>query len=63
MQYTSNSLESHWMPFTANREFKEDPRLVVKGEGVYMWNHKGDKIIDGSSGLFCCPIGHGLSRR
>ena len=59
MQYTSNSLESHWMPFTANREFKEDPRLVVKGEGVYMWNHKGDKIIDGSSGLFCCPIGHG----
>ena len=59
MQYTSNSLESHWMPFTANREFKEDPRLVVKGEGVYMWNHRGDKIIDGSSGLFCCPIGHG----
>ena len=59
MQYTSNSLESHWMPFTANREFKEDPRLVVKGEGVYMWNHKGEKIIDGSSGLFCCPIGHG----
>jgi beta-alanine--pyruvate transaminase len=47
------------MPFTANREFKEDPRLVVKGEGVYMWNHKGEKIIDGSSGLFCCPLGHG----
>ena len=59
MQYTANSLESHWMPFTANREFKEDPRLVVKGEGVYMWNHKGKKIIDGSSGLFCCPLGHG----
>ena len=59
MQYTANSLESHWMPFTANREFKEDPRLVVKGEGVYMWNHKGEKIIDGSSGLFCCPLGHG----
>jgi beta-alanine--pyruvate transaminase len=59
MQYTANSLESHWMPFTANREFKQDPRLVVKGEGVYMWNHKGEKIIDGSSGLFCCPLGHG----
>ncbi len=47
------------MPFTSNREFKADPRLVVKGEGVYIWNHKGDKIIDGSSGLFCCPLGHG----
>jgi len=59
MQYTANSLESHWMPFTSNREFKENPRLIVKGEGVYYTDHKGGTVIDGSSGLFCCPLGHG----
>ena len=47
------------MPFTANRDFKNDPRIVVKGEGVSLTDYKGGKIIDGSSGLFCCPLGHG----
>ena len=58
MQYTANSLENHWMPFSGNRDFKADPRLVVKGEGVYYWDHKGGKILDGSSGLFCSAAGH-----
>ncbi len=55
----ANSLEEHWMPFTGNRDFKENPRLVVKGEGVYYTDHKGGRVIDGSSALFCCPAGHG----
>lgn len=59
MQYQANDLEQHWMPFTSNREFKADPRLIVAGNGVYLTNHKGDTVIDGSSGLFCCPLGHG----
>jgi beta-alanine--pyruvate transaminase len=59
MQYTANNLEHHWMPFTANRAFKNDPRIIVKGKGVYFTDHKGDQIIDGSSSLFCCPLGHG----
>jgi len=59
MKYTANSLENHWMPFTSNRDFKESPRLIVKGEGVYFTDHKGGQVIDGSSGLFCCPLGHG----
>jgi len=58
MQYTANSLENHWMPFTANRDFKADPRLMVKAEGMYYWDHKGGKILDGSSGLFCSAAGH-----
>jgi beta-alanine--pyruvate transaminase len=58
MQHTSNSLENHWMPFTANKDFKRDPRLIVKGDGVYYWDHKGGKILDGSSGLFCTSAGH-----
>lgn len=58
MQYTANSLENHWMPFTANRDFKKDPRLIVKGDGVFYWDYKGGKILDGSSGLFCASAGH-----
>lgn len=58
MRYAANTLEHHWMPFTANRDFKADPRLLVKGEGVYYWTHRGDKVLDGSSGLFCSPCGH-----
>ena len=58
MRYATNTLEYQWMPFTANREFKANPRLLVKGEGAYYWNHRGDKVLDGSSGLFCCPAGH-----
>ena len=58
MRHTSNSLENHWMPFTANKDFKKDPRLIVKGDGVYYWDHKGGKILDGSSGLFCTSAGH-----
>jgi len=55
----ANSLEEHWMPFTGNRDFKENPRLIVQGEGVYYTEHKGGKVIDGSSALFCSPAGHG----
>jgi len=53
-----NSLEAQWMPFTDNRGFKAEPRLVVEAEGNYLTDHRGSTIIDGSSGLFCCPAGH-----
>ena len=59
MQYQANALEQHWMPFTGNRDFKENPRLVVKAEGMHYWDHKGGKILDGAAGLFCCAAGHG----
>lgn len=59
IQYTANSLESQWMPFTGNRDFKQSPRLVVGSQGVYLTDHKGGQVIDGSSGLFCNPLGHG----
>ena len=56
-----NSLEEHWMPFTSNHDFKENPRLMVKAEGVYYTDHYGKQLIDASSGLFCSPAGHGRS--
>ena len=62
MQHTANTLENHWMPFTANRDFKAEPRLLVKGEGVYYWNHQGQRVLDGTAGLFCSALGHGRKR-
>lgn len=58
-QFATNSLEQQWMPFTANREFKKEPRLITRSEGVYLWNQNGDRLIDGSSGLFNVAAGHG----
>ena len=54
-----NSLNEHWMPFTANRDFKANPRLITEAKGVYLKTHNGKTQIDGSSGLFCNPLGHG----
>jgi len=54
-----NSLEEHWMPFTSNHDFKENPRLMVGAKGVYYTDHHGKQLIDASSGLFCSPAGHG----
>ena len=48
-----NSLNEHWMPFTSNKDFKENPRLIVEAKGVYLKNHQGKTQIDASSGLFC----------
>lgn len=59
MATTVNTLEHHWMPFTSNRDFKSNPRLFSKAEGTYYWTHRGDKVLDGVSGLFCVPAGHG----
>ena len=52
------SLDEFWMPFTPNRDFKSDPRIVIRAEGLYYYNDRGDKIIDASSGLFCVAAGH-----
>ena len=54
-----NSLNEHWMPFSANRDFKKNPRLITEAKGVYLKTHEGNTLIDASSGLFCNPLGHG----
>ena len=52
-------LDPHWMPFTANRQFKANPRMIVRAEGSYYFDVNGKKILDGLSGLWCCGLGHG----
>jgi len=54
----TNNLEAFWMPFTANRQFKQAPRMLVAAEGMYYRSADGQKVLDGTSGLWCCNAGH-----
>jgi beta-alanine--pyruvate transaminase len=54
-----NDLDAFWMPFTANRQFKVAPRLLVAAEGMHYTSHDGRRVLDGISGLWCCNAGHG----
>jgi beta-alanine--pyruvate transaminase len=54
-----NDLEPFWMPFTANRQFKSRPRLLVGAKGMHYTSHDGRQILDGTAGLWCCNAGHG----
>jgi len=53
-----NDLESYWMPFTANRQFKAKPRLLVAAEGMHYRTAEGRQILDGTAGLWCVNCGH-----
>ena len=55
---SQEQLDAHWMPFTGNRNFKKDPRLIVSAEGKYYTDAMGRKIFDGLSGLWTCGAGH-----
>ncbi len=57
-----NSLDSFWMPFTPNKAFKADPRMVERAEGMHYYAPDGRAILDGTSGLWCCTAGHGRKR-
>ena len=52
-------LQTYWMPFTANRQFKNAPRLVESAEGVYYRSRDGRRLIDGIAGMWCVNAGHG----
>src|ERR1700749_1776163 len=54
-----NDLEAYWMPFTANRQFKADPRMFVGAEGMYYKTSDGREGLDGITGMGCCNAGHG----
>ncbi len=53
-----SSLDSFWMPFTPNREFKSAPRMVHSASGVTYQSDDGRSILDGTSGLWCVGAGH-----
>jgi beta-alanine--pyruvate transaminase len=51
-------LQAQWMPFTANRYFKQNPRLITRAQGMYCWTHDGKQLLDAVAGLWCCNAGH-----
>jgi beta-alanine--pyruvate transaminase len=51
-------LDAFWMPFSPNKEFKKEPRLFVRAEGMYLYTPDGRALIDASAGLFCVAAGH-----
>jgi beta-alanine--pyruvate transaminase len=56
---TPNNLDALWMPFTANRQFKANPRLLVSAEGMHYRSVDGREILDATAGLWCVNAGHG----
>lgn len=54
-----NHLENFWMPFTNNKDFKADPRIITSAKGMYYTSSDGKQILDGTAGLWCVNAGHG----
>ncbi|MFH5924977.1 aspartate aminotransferase family protein [Roseomonas xinghualingensis] len=54
-----NNLDSFWMPYSDNRYFKQNPRMLVRAEGMSYYTSEGREILDGTAGLWCCNAGHG----
>jgi len=54
----TNNLDAFWMPFSANRQFKQNPRLLVSAKDMHFKSADGREILDGTAGLWCCNAGH-----
>ncbi|MEQ8825882.1 MAG: aspartate aminotransferase family protein [Filomicrobium sp.] len=54
-----NRLSSYWMPYTANRAFQRQPRMIVGAEGLHYITEDGRRVLDATSGLYCVNAGHG----
>ena len=53
-----NNLEAFWMPFTANRQFKANPRMFVSAKDMHYVTSDNRRVLDGTAGLWCCNAGH-----
>ena len=62
MSEKKQPMESFWMPFTGNRAFKKNPRLVERASGMYYYTPEGRQVLDMVAGLWCCNAGHGHPR-
>ena len=57
-QSQPNDLDAFWMPFTANRNFKKNPRIVSRAKDMHYYTNDGRAILDTTAGLWCCNAGH-----
>jgi beta-alanine--pyruvate transaminase len=58
MAYNDFNMDNHWLPFTPNRHFRQDPRVLVAADGMHFTTHDGRKVVDGISSLWCVAAGH-----
>ncbi|HTP78634.1 MAG TPA: aminotransferase class III-fold pyridoxal phosphate-dependent enzyme, partial [Rhizomicrobium sp.] len=54
-----NDLSAFWLPFTPNRDFKRNPRILTRAEGMHYYDETGRALLDACSGLWCVNAGHG----
>jgi beta-alanine--pyruvate transaminase len=52
------NLDAYWMPYTGNRQFKRDPRIIQCAQGVWFTDSDGRQVLDGHSGLWTTGLGH-----
>ena len=53
-----NDLEAFWMPFTPNRSFKRNPRMIARAKDMFYYTPEGRAVMDGTAGLWCTNAGH-----
>lgn len=58
LKVTPNDLSAFWMPFTANRQFKQTPRMFVGAKDMHYTTNDGREVLDGTAGLWCVNAGH-----
>ena len=58
MSINTAALDSYWMPFTANRDFKKNPRFLLSASGHYYQTADGRQVYDSFSGLWTSGLGH-----
>ncbi|AOA58603.1 aspartate aminotransferase family protein [Acinetobacter larvae] len=57
-QFQNLNYQAHWMPFSANRNFQQDPRIIVAAKDAHLIDQQGRKVYDSLSGLWTCGLGH-----
>ncbi|MBL9096971.1 MAG: aspartate aminotransferase family protein [Alphaproteobacteria bacterium] len=59
MSTNADALAALWLPFTPNRQFKPEPRILARAEGMFYYDPQGRELLDGLAGLWCSLAGHG----
>ena len=52
------NLDNYWLPFTPNKKFKANPRLLTSAKGMFYKSDDGREVLDGIAGLWCTNSGH-----
>jgi len=58
MSTPSTKTDAYWMPFTANRDFRKQPRIIASASGHHYTTVDGTRLYDMFSGLWSTGAGH-----